>query len=663
MAGEELVISAGQSISRSDLPQAASPVSARVPPVVSELDESAIRQLAEAAPDGLMVSAADGRIVYVNRQLETISGYDRGELLGQPVELLVPDSSRTRHLREHAAYRAAPQPRTMGEGAPLELRRADGRMVPVEISLAPVRLSEAVMTAAAVRDVTVQRAAENRRRRMLAMMDLIPDAVLGLDADLVINYANLGAGLMLGYGPDELTGRGLGEFDPQLTPQRQAQLDREMNAHPDRRGSMETVFRPRLGPDIPVEVHAQVFDDPDSGRTAVLVARDARQRRAAERLRQQQADLATLVAEVSTHVLMGAARVDTYRLVVEGTVRTFRADSSAIFLPDPATGEYRPVADSGDIARQLPPEAFPIIRGLRGLLREHPDGLALAEPPSGAHPAARELVGPMAMAPLGRREAARGVLGMVRRRGREPFTDGEIKSLAGLAAQVALAVELGQARVDKQRLALLEERHRIARDLHDTVIQDMIAVGMQLNWGLPDPDPRVRERDDLLVDQLEGAIRRLRGAVFELRQAPTAHTVSQTLRDTVADAARALGFQPLVTLEGPVDDLPQIVVEQLLPVLREALSNVARHAAANTATVAVSVDATRAELVVEDDGRGLGARGTAGHGLTNLRERAAVLGGTATLEPGAECGTRLCWSVPRGVEPRGVEPRGEEPTR
>ncbi|MGF1647074.1 MAG: PAS domain-containing protein [Kineosporiaceae bacterium] len=216
--------------------------------------------------------------------------------------------------------------------------------------------------------------------------------------------------------------------------------------------------------------------------------------------------------------------------------------------------------------------------------------------------------------------------------------------------QAALAT---RERAARQRLAVLQDRQRIARDLHDTVIQDLIGLGMHLHAEAGhEPDAARRARDSELVDQLDRVVRRLRAEVFQLRDNPPGVSVAESVESLVAEAARVLGHVPALSLTGPVDDLPPALAREVTPVLREALSNVTRHATARVSWVTVAVAGGVLRLEVEDDGRGpprRGARG--GTGLANLRDRAAALGGDAGLEPRPEGGSRLWWQCPLNGAP------------
>ena len=223
----------------------------------------------------------------------------------------------------------------------------------------------------------------------------------------------------------------------------------------------------------------------------------------------------------------------------------------------------------------------------------------------------------------------------------------ERELLASFADQAALALDRAQAVADRQDLALVSDRERIARDLHDVVIQRLFATGLQLQ-GIAavaiSPDV-VRRLDDAVTD-LDDTIKAIRGTIFELSNRQE-QSLRAELRTLVREYVPVLGFTPSVRTTGPVDTtVSDDVRDQLLPVLREAMSNVARHALADHAEIEVQVSDQEVVLTVVDDGVGLDGR-TRESGLRNARRRATDLGGSLELRPGEPQGTVLVWRVPR----------------
>jgi PAS domain S-box-containing protein len=211
------------------------------------------------------------------------------------------------------------------------------------------------------------------------------------------------------------------------------------------------------------------------------------------------------------------------------------------------------------------------------------------------------------------------------------------------------------ARMNEQ-LALVDDRERIARDLHDTVIQRLFAVGLSLQGAATRAgSPDVAERIETAIEEIDATIREIRTAIFTLhaRRAPTAGPRDDVLA-IAREASRALGFEPQVTFEGLVDTaMPPTVRDELVPTLREALSNVAKHAHASRVGISVSVADDKVALVVRDNGVGIGGDAGGGNGLGNMAERAIALGGACTVRRGTAGGTVVEWRVPLERSARG----------
>ena len=221
----------------------------------------------------------------------------------------------------------------------------------------------------------------------------------------------------------------------------------------------------------------------------------------------------------------------------------------------------------------------------------------------------------------------------------------EVISALALQASVVLDREHGEREHDQ--LTVLQDRDRIARDLHDLVIQRLFAVGLTLQGATRRAvRPEVIERLEGAVSELDQTIRDIRATIFELRRRPGDGSFRADLRQLIESYASTLGFAPVVQLVGPIDSVTDDEVQtQVLMVVREALSNVARHARADSATVEVEATSTRFTVVVRDDGVGVGP-GTVESGLGNVRARAAEHGGAVELSPGEPRGTVLRWWVP-----------------
>lgn len=256
-------------------------------------------------------------------------------------------------------------------------------------------------------------------------------------------------------------------------------------------------------------------------------------------------------------------------------------------------------------------------------------------------------VGPVMAVPLGAGDSA-GALGLAWLPDRAEAHRTVTPDLpASFARQAALALQVAQAREDQQRLAVLEDRDRIGRDLHDLVIQRLFAVGLGLQGtGRLSDRPEVAERLDRAVDDIDATIKDIRRTIFALGSMDSAEDIQAEVTRVVERAAATLKFRPQLQFEGPVRTLVgKDVAPDLLAVLGEALSNAGRHAQATSVRVLLAAGET-IELTVADDGSGMPAD-VVESGLANIRRRAEQRGGTFTVESTPGEGTTLRWCVPR----------------
>jgi signal transduction histidine kinase len=274
-------------------------------------------------------------------------------------------------------------------------------------------------------------------------------------------------------------------------------------------------------------------------------------------------------------------------------------------------------------------------------LAEHPDSYGF--PPN--HPPMKSFLG----VPVRVRDQVFGNLYLTDKTTAEVFTDIDEELVVGLAAAAGVAIENARLHQRVRELALLEDRERIARDLHDTVIQRLFATGLRLQGAARLAErPEVSERILASVDDLDLTVKHIRTAIFGLeasRRATNAGLRSRVLA-MASEAAGALGFEPHILFDGSLDTVAEDRAVELLAVLREALTNVARHAGAHRVDVEVVADGDLA-LRVLDDGKGVGAqRRPGGKGLANMEVRAARLGGGVLVKARPEGGTVVDWRVP-----------------
>ena len=197
------------------------------------------------------------------------------------------------------------------------------------------------------------------------------------------------------------------------------------------------------------------------------------------------------------------------------------------------------------------------------------------------------------------------------------------------------------------RVVQMQERERIARDLHDMVIQRLFAAGMNLQAVSGSADPAaVDAQIATTIDDLDETIREIRDTIFHLGQPPERAPLDEQLSKLVAERAAHLGFRPGVELIGDIDGLPEFVATQLIATLREGLSNVARHARASAMNVVITATLDEVQLTITDDGVGIAPNPKRQGGVSNMMWRAAELGGTCLVEANVPTGTRLTWRVP-----------------
>jgi signal transduction histidine kinase len=358
----------------------------------------------------------------------------------------------------------------------------------------------------------------------------------------------------------------------------------------------------------------------------------------------------TIMRQLITADVDGVADdIDTLRLVAERTREIAQAD--VVTVVRPVGGELRVeiavgLGDDGLTGRPVSAEGTlcgRVYRTGRPLRVARPDDVV------GSSAASGDLdVGPVLVVPLLGSRRVHGVLSAARLNGRPTFTAEDADMAAGFANQAAVAIELAEARAEHQRVAMLDERERIAADLHDHVIQRLFAAGLRLQAVAASMGPGA-PTDRILgtVADLDATIVQIRTSIFRLQRPPAQRGLRGRLLEVVAGEAPALGFEPAVRFSGPLETMSDERADDLAAVLREALSNIARHAGARSAHVELVADATGITLVVDDDGTGPGPA-TRRSGLANLRRRAERRGGSFTLSPRRPTGTRLTWTVPHG---------------
>ncbi len=362
-----------------------------------------------------------------------------------------------------------------------------------------------------------------------------------------------------------------------------------------------------------------------------------------------------------TQQLLSAAGEEPLRLIARKVRQIADADVATVVLPTSDGKRLMVEVASGEGADELTGLSFPIENTLARLAFDTAQPVLVGDVANSSHEvhlSRAVAVGPVMVLPLVGTSRLRGALVIGRLAGRHRFDNAELDMATTFANHATVALELADAREHQQRMLLLEDRDRIARDLHDHVIQRLFAAGLSVqSVAAAAGSTEQAARLSRVVDDIDETIRQIRTSIFQLRGslAPSTGSVRSRLLDVVGEVNPLLGFEPHVRFTGPIDVVvPDRVVDDLLAVTREALTNVARHARATRVEIEVTADAGALSLQVVDDGVGVG-QPTRRSGLANLAQRAERNGGSFTVGtasgesltavPDGE-GTRLRWTIP-----------------
>jgi signal transduction histidine kinase len=400
---------------------------------------------------------------------------------------------------------------------------------------------------------------------------------------------------------------------------------------------------------------AAEFDAEDE-RALVLLAAQAGVAIQNARLYEEAADRAKrleALRAITAAILAGTDPGEPVGLVAHHARELVGADVAAIAIPA-ADGELVVEAADGLGAEALRGAVFPVEGSVTGEVIRTGKAVVLAD--AAADPrTARPImgggrVGPAAFVPLAVRGRTFGTLMVGVAGGGPPLREAAVQLLETFAEQAAVALEYERLQRELQRLAVLEDRERIAKELHDGAIQALFAVGMGLQGSaMLAGDAELRRRIENAVEELDRVIRDLRNYIFGLRPGILAdRQLDQALGRLVEELQQRGGVVAVAEIDpaaaaelaGKAGDVVQLA--------REALSNVGRHAGAATCRVSLYRTEEGVVLEVDDDGRGFDpARAGGGHGLRNLRERAAALGGRAEITSAPGEGTRVRVTIPR----------------
>lgn len=608
-------------------------------------------QLVELSTDGVLVVDGAGRIDFANGALAALTGYAPDELVGQPVEALVPEGHRLGHSGARAAYDERPTVRSMGTRPVVRCRHKDGSTFPVEVALHPVATDGAVVTVVTVRDAAGNRrppALAEAERRWRDLLDGVLLVVVGLDNDHRVVFANPFFLSLTGYTEDEVVGADwLSTF---VSPERGVEVHGVFERVIGASGSehhVNAIVTRHAGQRLIAWFNTARHDEAGDVVGTLSIGEDITDRMRAEARLQA-------ISEVADGVLNDQPLDELLQLLAERASQLVDADAACIVLPH---GEALTVAAAvGAGAERLrhsllfldPPTLDAVLDAPRG------ERIDDAGKDRRVCPPIVELadVGPVLLVPLAAGERSLGTLLVGRHRGGRGFSPGDLAIVESVASHASIAIEHRGAQEEMQRLLVVEDRERIARDLHDHVIQRLFATGLGLAAARKQArEPLVADRIGDAVEQLDATIADLRSSIFDLRRGQRSSGLRAQLLAVVDDATGPLGLRPRVHFAGMIDaSVSDDVDHDVVGVLREALSNVARHAHAHH--VLVDVEVGEDLLVrVRDDGVGIPASPTRRSGLGNLEARAAALGGTLQVRPAEGGGTHLEWRVPLGHRP------------
>ncbi|MDT5111111.1 MAG: hypothetical protein QOE20_3001 [Mycobacterium sp.] len=352
--------------------------------------------------------------------------------------------------------------------------------------------------------------------------------------------------------------------------------------------------------------------------------------------------------DIATQLLAGADPARVFGLIADETLKLTGADVAVVAVP---ADDDVPPAEVTELviveiaaARGTPVAAHPVSVSKTSVgeafLQRIPRRLDLIDVELGV----LDQAGPALVLPLRAADTVAGVVIALRQRGAQPFTDEQLDMMAAFADQAAVAWQLASTQRRMRELDVLTDRDRIARDLHDHVIQRLFAVGLALQGAIPRASPvEVQQRLTDSVDDLQSVIQKIRTSIFDLHGATETTRLRRRLDEAVAQFAAA-DVRVTVQFIGPLSVVDATLADHAEAVVREAVSNAVRHAEATTLNIRVKVE-DELTIEVSDNGRGMISPANES-GLRNLHQRAEDVGGEFTVRTAPGGGTALRWSAP-----------------
>jgi len=588
----------------------------------------------DAAPDPIVIADMDGRIVFVNQQVTGVLGYAPAEIVGQTVEELMPKPLRAGHDEHRALYSEEPHWRSMAATTSRVVAlHADGHELPVEISLSPITVDGELRVMAAIRDVSERLAAEERLREsetsFRAAFDDAPVAMAMLDLDSGqhrVVQANESLGRLVGARPQDLVQTPLEELvqNDDLTSLVELIEGNEST-------TTEVRVRWKRG-DAVVWVWAHSAEISMGGRRCALMHMiDVSRRVEAESDRDHREAFLTALGDIRSEIVTERTSARVLDLITQHCAELWPGSSAVVAYAD-SGGAIVARAVAGETTDYVEDEIFDTSSTAVGAALRTRTTVGVDDVNDGR---GTTIVAPFAG--IGHLEGALIVMFPGRA---SPATRTMVEALA---TEASLSIELERAIRERRRQLVTIDRERIARDLHDLVIQRLFAAGMRLQSAVGSPR-ELESRAQEVIHELDETITEIRNTIFKLTEPDT------SLREQLG-AMLAMFVAPLDTtlstsISGDLGRVPDDVASHLLATVNEAISNALRHSEASEISVSVAVtEGDGLTLRVIDDGIGIGRLSSSGRGLTNMAERAAAAGGSMSINSHVDGGTELTWTV------------------